>query len=642
MAIDFSSVGATPAHTGKIDFSAIGGVPALGQDEPMDETTALGAAGRGAVSMLPMGNQAYSAIAGAIQKEPFLQERQELNKETQADIANHEPARLAGQGVGLVAPALLTGGASAPESLLGAAGQGAAIGAGFGAGNAIDTLASGGSGAKAAGDVALGAGLGAAGGAVGQKLAGALGSTAETLENVGIKKAAQAMNLSATELGPGMSEPEYAAFQQFVKQQDLLGKNPQEMLNKAEAVQNTFGTKIGEIRNVAGEQGLKLEEPGLVIQPIMDKMQDLEDLVDPEAIKQANIYKAAASTLQAAANKNGGALVFDDLARLKKIYGGLAFDSGMTKNQATADVYFSLKNGLQRIIDDSQDNPNLGQEYKDALKGYSQISPIVDGLQQRVGLARAGSGSGNAATNTALGASMVATGRTAFGTRGLIRGAIEAKPETIARAANAAASGLRSADSTLPTMGAQLGGATAPSAQNMGETKPVHSSTNTSTPTGPTSLNINHPALASRKGIFDKNAANAKDAGELQKSYTMTDFLLSQSDPAWSAAKQKAADNPVSTDQDNSLLDETLNPAKMADGGVVPENGITEPHPELGSTLEGLASQLKNPTHEASPPPQDTLPTRTTQKFNQPFNMDMEDKLRAFLISRKEKSNGGS
>src|SRR5271169_1386322 len=128
MAIDFSSIGATPAHTGKIDFSAIGGVPAVGQDEPTDETTVLGAAGRGAVSMLPLGNQAYSAIAGAAEKEPYLQERQELEKETKADIANHPIARVAGQAAGIAAPALVTGGSSAPESLLGAVGQGAGIG----------------------------------------------------------------------------------------------------------------------------------------------------------------------------------------------------------------------------------------------------------------------------------------------------------------------------------------------------------------------------------------------------------------------------------------------------------------------------------------------------------------------------------
>src|ERR1035438_9151577 len=104
MAIDFSSLGATPAHTGKIDFSAIGGIPAVGQDEPTDDTTALGAAGRGAVGMVPMGEQAYSALAGAAENKPYIQERQELEKEIAADKENHGVARVAGQAAGVVAP----------------------------------------------------------------------------------------------------------------------------------------------------------------------------------------------------------------------------------------------------------------------------------------------------------------------------------------------------------------------------------------------------------------------------------------------------------------------------------------------------------------------------------------------------------
>src|ERR1019366_7215769 len=207
MAIDFSSIGATPAHIGKIDFSAIGGIPAIGQDEPTDETTALGAAGCGAAGMLPMGEQAYSAIAGASENKPYLQERQELEKEIAADKANHGVARVAGQAAGVVAPALLTGGASAPEGLLGAAGQGAVVGAGFGAGNAIDTLASGGSGMKAAGDVALGAGMGAAGGAIGQKLAGAAESAVPGIETYAARKAASAVGMGSDKLG-NMSQQE--------------------------------------------------------------------------------------------------------------------------------------------------------------------------------------------------------------------------------------------------------------------------------------------------------------------------------------------------------------------------------------------------------------------------------------------------
>ncbi len=304
MAIDFSSLGATPAHTGKIDFSAIGGIPAVGQDEPTDDTTALGAAGRGAVSMLPLGNQAYSAIAGAAEKEPYLQERQELEKETKSDIENHEPSRIAGQAAGLVAPALLTGGASAPESLLGAAGQGAAVGAGFGAGNAIDTLAGGGSGAKAAGDVALGAGLGGVGGAIGQKLAGATESAIPGIENFAAKKAASAVGMGSDELG-NMSQQELIDTGKMLMDKGIIkqGASTQQMFDQAKALQDQYGNQIGQIGNKAGELGLYTD-----IKPLLDsldaKYQAASALQNPDEMRNANFYKKGMADILTMARQN--------------------------------------------------------------------------------------------------------------------------------------------------------------------------------------------------------------------------------------------------------------------------------------------------------------------------------------------------
>jgi hypothetical protein len=632
MAIDFSTIGATPAHTGKIDFSAIGGIPAVGQDEPTDETTTLGAAGRGAASMLPLGTQALAATAGAFQNEPYLQERQEIEKETQADIANHPVARVAGQAAGIVAPAIATAGSSVPESLLGAVGQGAAIGAGFGAGNAVDTLASGGSGLKAAEDVALGTSLGAAGGAAGKVLGGVLGKGATGLEEFGTKKAGQAMNLAPQELG-NMTEAEWGNFQQFVKQQELLGKGPQEMFDNAKAVQDQFGSKIGEIRGQANGLGLKTD-----VKPLVDaldaKYQAADALANPDERKAANFYKRGMADILAMARQNlpeGGEgiadtlenmrqaginvasehpvpneITFDQLQRLKKSYGNSAFENGAIKNQAAADVYFSIKDGMQRIVDDAQANPNLGQEYKDALKGYSQISPIVDGLEQRVGAERAGVGGGNVASNAVMGGAMIGMGRGAFGARQLLRSGFGMAPETMARGANATAAGLNAAGAALPAAGAQIGGANAP-----------------------TTLNVDHPAMAQWKPIFQKNAQNAKDAGEVQKANAVTDFVLSQRDPAYAAAKQKMSDNP-------SPAPTEPNPTKMADGGVVPEGGITEPIPAMGSTLQGLADQLKHPTHEKVPVPMEDVPANKPQDLHQSFNPDFSDKLKAFLKSQKE------
>src|SRR5262245_24421984 len=202
MATDLSSLGFTPAKTGEVDLSSVGFIPAVGYGpEEGEETTAAGAAGRGAAGMVPLGEQAYSAVAGLTEGKPYVQERKELEEEVKKDIAIHPVARMAGQAAGLAAPALVTGGASVPESLLGAAGQGAAIGAGFGAGKAIDTLTEGGGGSKAATDLAIGTALGAAGGAAGQKIAGLVGKLSPALERYAAGKAMQASGMGAKELG---------------------------------------------------------------------------------------------------------------------------------------------------------------------------------------------------------------------------------------------------------------------------------------------------------------------------------------------------------------------------------------------------------------------------------------------------------
>jgi hypothetical protein len=80
----------------------------------------------------------------------------------------------------------------------------------------------------------------------------------------------------------------------------------------------------------------------------------------------------------------------------------------------------------------------------------------------------------------------------------------------------------------------------------------------------PTTLNVNHPALAPWKQTFTKNANGAKDEGEVQKAQAVTDFVLSQRDPAYAKAKQTATDAPVKEESAGA-------PTGMADGGVVPE-----------------------------------------------------------------------
>lgn len=573
MAIDFSTIDGTPAHTGKIDFSAIGGVPAVGQDEPTDDTTAAGAAGRGAVGMVPLGTQAYAAIAGAAENKPYLQERQELEKEIKSDIENHRPARLAGQAAGIAAPTLLTGGASAPESLAEAAGQGAAVGTGFGAGNAIDTLASGGSGAKAAGDVAIGAGLGAAGGMAGQKLAGLANEAVPGIEEFAARKAAQGVGMGSDELGR-MSQQEVIDTGKMLMDEGIVkpGASTQEMFDKAKTLHEGYGEKIGQIGNQATELGLTTDTKPL-LDALGEKYTAAGELQNPDETKAALWYKRGMADILAMARQNGAErvgpdiattetpasfLTFDQLQKLKKSYGNSAFENGAVKNAAAADIYGQLNAGQKSIVAKAADNPNLPGDLRDAMTGYSKMYPVVDGLQNVLGRERAGNlpakgfgmmgklvgqlpGQDKPAINTLTSLGLLGAGHPMWA-MGAATATLQ-NPRAMSSMAQSAANAIPGVAEKLSTAGAQVGGSAV--SQNMGETKPLHDSTlKTPANSARTTINVDHPALAPWKQMFQKNAANATNEGEVQKSQAVTDFILSQRDPAYAAAKQKMADNP--------------------------------------------------------------------------------------------------
>jgi hypothetical protein len=652
MAIDFSSIGATPAHTGKIDFSSVGGVPAVGQDEPTDETTALGAAGRGAVGMIPLGEQAYSAVSGMDDSKPYLKAREELEKEIEADKANHPVARLAGQAAGIAAPALLTGGASAPASMAEAAGEGAMVGAGFGAGNAIDTLASGGSGEKAAGDVALGTALGAGGGALGRKLAGMAGEAVPAVEKFAARKAAQGVGMGSDELG-NMTEQELIDTGKMLMDKNIVkqGASTQEMFNTAKALHEGYGEHIGQIGNQATELGLTTDTKPL-LDALGEKYKAASELANPDERKAAIWYKRGMADILAMANRNGAEriapditteqpgsfLTFDQLQKLKKSYGNSAFENGMVKNPAAADVYGQLSAGQKAIVNKAADNPNLPTDLKDAMTGYSKMYPVVSGLQDVLGRERAGNmpakgfgmmgkmvgqlpGQGDPKINALTSLGLLGMGHPMWAV-GAATATLQ-NPRAMSAMAQGAAKAIPEVAEKLPTIASQIAGGeahggamhhmaekateqgfhhTAENAihQNMGETKPVHPSSAPAPqgePKSATAVNIDHPDMAPWKPVFQRNAAKATDDGEKNKANAITDFILSQRDPAYAEAKQKMADSPAKTETPVSL-------------DFVRSEGET-------------ARQIRQPNRA-------------------PFNTDMEDKMRAFLESQKRGANAQS
>lgn len=626
MALDFSALQGTPSETGHLDFSALGAVPAVG-GAPEEETSALGAAGRGAVGMIPLGEQAYAGIESLVDKAPYIDKRRELEKDIEADKANHPGARLAGQAAGVIAPALLTGGASLPG---GAITEGALMGTGFGAGNAIDTLASGGSGTQAAEQAILGTAAGAAGGAGGKALGNVIG------------KVARPFTTSQDEL---MAEATAGILGGTTRQiRSLPGKNPVETLTKLGQDMNKYHingeplvqvtdqmparlNKFIALQKQAGETiGDTIKNSGvkpMAAQPIVEELNAALKFATPDDQAQ---MKAVIDQVQKYADKDG-TIPFDRLQLLKGELGDRAFEG--QGNPVLQSAYHVVSDTQDRELEKLSSTINK-PAFDAAKNAYQLTSRAIPMLRMAVSKEVGGKmsltvpGAALISGHPIVAAGALMKNRVAqMGSGALFKG-IQALPENTGALA-----------AELPgKVGGQVGGAAVQ--QNMGETKPVPGKTMSSpSKTTPTVLNIDHPAMAQWKPMFQKNAMSAKNPGELEKSHAVTDFILSQRDPGYAAAKQKMADEPM---PETPAQPE---PVKMAEGGVVESPEEIEKRRAFGSNLEGLSNLMKNPVHEVKPPEPTPLPAKTNTRFHEPFNSDFSDKLRAFLED-KEKDDAES
>jgi hypothetical protein len=574
--------------------------------------------------MLPLGNQAYSAIAGAVEHKPYTQERQELDKEIESDTANHPLARLGGQAAGVVAPALLTGGASLPG---GAITEGALMGAGFGAGNAIDTLASGGSGEKAAMEGILGTAAGAAGGAAGK-----------TLGNV-ITKVAKPFVTSHDEL---MAEATAGILGGTTRQiRALPGKNPVQTLNKLGqdmssyrvgnepliavtdrmparldkfiALQKQSGQVIGDTIKNAGA-------PPMSAQPVTDELNAALKFATPDDQAQ---MKAVIDEVQKYADKDG-TIPFMRLQQLKSELGDRAFEGqGSPVLQSAYHVVSDVQDRELEKLSSTINKPAFDQ----AKNAYQLTSRAIPMLRMAVSKEVGGKtnvlmpGAALLSGHPIVAAGALAKNRIAqMGSGAMFKG-MQSLPE-----------GTGAALSALPgKAGGQIAGMAVQ--QNMGEIKPVPGKGVVPSPstTTPNRLNIDHPALSQWKSVFQKNAMNAKNPGEVDKSHDVTDFVLSQRDPGYAAAKQKAADEPMP-----EMPIQPQQPVKMAEGGVVESPEEIEKRHAFGSNLEGLSNLMKNPVHEAQPEPE-TLPTTSGVNFNESLlGNDFEAKVKAYLKEKED------
>lgn len=615
---DFSDLKVASPHSGKINFSDLSLGPVLTGRLPHESTTALGAAGRGAVGMIPLGEQAYAGIESLVDKTPYLQERQELEKDIESDKAFHPEARLAGQAAGVVAPAILTGGASVPAAAGGALTEGALYGAGFGTGKAIDTLASGGSGAQAAGDVALGTLTGVTGGAAGKALgnvvskaakpfvnsqdeilaeatAGILGGNTRQIRNLPGKNPVETL----IRMGSDMSK-------RTVNGEPLVAVTDQmpARLNKFLTLEEQSGKTIGDIIKTA-------DVPPLTTAPIGEEMNAALKFATPDDQAQ---MKAVLDQVQKYANPDG-TISFERLHQLKREIGNRAFEG--EGSPALKAAYNVVSDVQERELEKVSSAVNM-QAFDDAKNAYWLTSRAIPMLRMSVAKELGAKpslvvpGAALIAGHPAVAAGALMKNRLGQMGSGAIFKGVQALPEGAGEIA-----------ANIPgKIGAQVGGA-----QNMGAPAVLPHQQPKASPTehknDPNSLNLDHPAMAQWKGIFEKNASTAKNPGEIEKSHAVTDFILSQRDPAYAAAKKKMKDEPMTPAAPTApVAPAAPEPVKMAEGGVVEDKN----DPNAMGNLRGL-QEIANRIAKKKPV--------AVAKPQEPVSSDFADKLRAFLEERK-------
>ena len=575
-------------------YEALGQV--LGTAGP--DVSELGSFGRGFTSMLPLGKQAYAGIAGLAENKPYTQERGELENELKQDVETNPGAHYAGQAAGIVAPIALTSGLAAPETVLGAAAQGGGIGGLFGAGNAADVLASGGSGAQAAGQVALGAGLGAAGGAAGQALGNLAGKGAQAFKESDIGQRLQASNVSkALGFNPRSltalskaenATPEQAAEEIFKDIQAIPGlpsnflaptTSVNDKLEMLKGLQATAGDTIGLTRDLGGKATAgNFPEGDQAINSLVTAAEGFRGIPDgtPENIK------AVAAGLQALKDKQG--LDFSNLSAYRSTVG----EQVQKDVPGAKQVYRILSNHLDQALDRVGNEAGIDQAAFNAAKDtYHTTSRIMPLMQKGASREVAGAVGG---LESAIGVGGMLTGHPAAALAPLAK----IIPKLVAPEAmsNIALGGIPGTMGNVAAKVPMMAGSIAAS-QLIPETK------------APTDLHLSHPAMAPWRQTFQANAARAQDPAEAAKANAVTDFTLSQRDPAYAAAKQRAAESPTEEA-----------PKNMAEGGVV------EPRKE----------DVK-PDTSISP---EAASVRTAGGKGR-FNTQMEEQLKALLKKNEEK-----
>ena len=341
-------------------------------------TTAMGAAGRGALDAIPFGEKAAAGAEAAIGSSKYKDYLAQLDQLIAADKQQHPIAHDVGEIAGTAAPLAIpgVGEALSADTLAGRAGIGAGIGALQAASANRDT-------SQLPQELLKGAGVGAvvnpAVGALGDAVSGTLSKTAQGAESFANAEAVKSGGFRAGMLGR-LSEQENQQLGQFMRDHNLVEGDLPTRLQKAQLVKQVYGNKIGTL----GDAAATLDDPTSYMADLKNESDQYSGMVNPEAKALGNTYLAGSQDIE---NNLPPGSTYQDIQHLKERYSGLAFNADHTvKNHAAADVYGTLRQMQKDLVNQSP------AEYQKAMQGYGTSADIVDGLTKQLGTSRAGSG----------------------------------------------------------------------------------------------------------------------------------------------------------------------------------------------------------------------------------------------------------
>lgn len=363
--------GTTPDKYGALADDALSHYTS--QNQPSEG--GIGSFLRGVGNQLPLGNQ----FAALVSKGPYSQNMQAINDATARDKAQNPVAYGGGAVAGTVAPAMVPGVGEAMAANPMTAGG---ILGGTGAISNTDIQ-------KNPVQAAQQAGMGVATGTLLSGLLSKILPSQAGLEAKANTLANRSVNMPSGVLGD-MTEAERQAQGSALRDAGVVVSDKQKALDKANELLTNYGKKIGEVGKTAEGQGLVAdpEQHYGAITNLLDKAQGFEGSANKVSKAIGRDYKAGATDLASLGDNPS----FQAIQSLKEKYGKFAFKDNAT--QGAKDTYFALSNMLKGIADKAQSNPALGDQYKEALAGYSQMAPVVDGLESSVDAELRGSGAG--------------------------------------------------------------------------------------------------------------------------------------------------------------------------------------------------------------------------------------------------------